>query len=1035
MSEMALELIHRAKAEGWDWLDLGNCGIVGELPLEIAELGVLKELYLGSEWYVWQEDGWIHEFSENKGEPNKIGQLPERLPPNIEVLATRGNPIADHSCLSTLVRLRSLDISETLVDNIQFIETLFQLEGISVSATPLKEISPVARLTQLKALSIDVTQVEDISPLRELAELRDLWLAHTRISDLSPLEGLPKLRKLYVQNTKVSMISPIQKLKEIRRLDISNTTVSDLSEIKDLIQLGVPIRESLWRVDDGINIKNCPLTNPPIEIALEGNEAILRYWTDLEKGRKLERYVNRDVQLILIGNSNAGKSTLAKYLTTGELSDEHPSTHGMETVIWEPDFEIERLKDEEVNPKGWCRVRILDFGGQEYYHDAHHLFFNDNTAFVLLWDRWGNKIADVQTEILFPGNDTTEKVWQQNYPLQYWLDAIEYHCETKLSRFIWEYSSSRAVGAIGWVGRHGRRRGGRYVSVRGHWRNRPTWGISNNSTEDVLAKYFGSGDEAPLFAPTIVVQNKIDRDEIAFISQDKLKEKFEFIYDFAAISLETDHPRRLKQFEMLIEELLGEMRIVGSELPVQYGWVKDAVEVFEGNEYEMAITDFELWANCEISKRNSAPSIQLDRESMELLINYLKRIGLVLYYPGKADLKDRVFLRPDKVLRGIYEILRGVRERSGRFDDQHARDAQVDGNPETLLLLMRQFKIIFLEGGQAGKYVAPLYLNPKPIQGVQLFLDLFQKPVYRIQYEAFIHKSVVLHFFEVFGPRAYREETLGGQELYYYWRNGIVIKDERSDSRVLVQFFIGEEDDRRQEGFVPAHIDIFLLGAAESSGFLKEVLETMETINKGWNTTVMVTHNGDDFVPLEVVEKAVEEKQFTFFHEERIFQLMDFRKFIALKMPMKKVFISYAKTDVEFLQQLESHLAVFKRNGHIATWTDRKLSPGEAWDGKIKKELEEADIILFLVSADFLSTDYVWDIEMKTAIERDARREAKVVPIVVRPCVWKDTPLWKFYSPEKATPISMAENRDAAWERVVMGLERIMVTGAEGGGL
>lgn len=90
--------------------------------------------------------------------------------------------------------------------------------------------------------------------------------------------------------------------------------------------------------------------------------------------------------------------------------------------------------------------------------------------------------------------------------------------------------------------------------------------------------------------------------------------------------------------------------------------------------------------------------------------------------------------------------------------------------------------------------------------------------------------------------------------------------------------------------------------------------------------------------------------------------------------------------------------------------------PGDKWDGKIKKELEEADVILFLVSDDFLATDYIWDIEIKRAIEREqANPSIRVIPIIVRSCDWQESPLGIYNTaPKKAQIINTSTDIDVA---------------------
>ncbi|MBL0014961.1 MAG: hypothetical protein IPP17_00650 [Bacteroidetes bacterium] len=83
----------------------------------------------------------------------------------------------------------------------------------------------------------------------------------------------------------------------------------------------------------GIFVEGCTLTNPPMGIMTQGNLAILKYWAQMEAEKSLGTYINRDVKLVLVGNSDAGKSTLRIFLKDGILSNQHTSTHGMEIVL------------------------------------------------------------------------------------------------------------------------------------------------------------------------------------------------------------------------------------------------------------------------------------------------------------------------------------------------------------------------------------------------------------------------------------------------------------------------------------------------------------------------------------------------------------------------------------------------------------------------------------------------------------------------------------------------------------------------------
>jgi TIR domain len=105
------------------------------------------------------------------------------------------------------------------------------------------------------------------------------------------------------------------------------------------------------------------------------------------------------------------------------------------------------------------------------------------------------------------------------------------------------------------------------------------------------------------------------------------------------------------------------------------------------------------------------------------------------------------------------------------------------------------------------------------------------------------------------------------------------------------------------------------------------------------------------------------------------------------------LFYSYSHRDERFRRTLESHLSVLRRSGLITEWHDRMIGAGGDWRGEIDRNLATADIVLLLVSPDFLASDYCWGEEMTKALQRHERGEARVIPIILRPCRWRNTPL------------------------------------------
>lgn len=109
-----------------------------------------------------------------------------------------------------------------------------------------------------------------------------------------------------------------------------------------------------------------------------------------------------------------------------------------------------------------------------------------------------------------------------------------------------------------------------------------------------------------------------------------------------------------------------------------------------------------------------------------------------------------------------------------------------------------------------------------------------------------------------------------------------------------------------------------------------------------------------------------------------------------------------------------------------ADWYRVKILPGGDWDREIARELDDAAIILLLVSADFLASDYCWAQEVARALERAEQRQAAVVPILLRPCDWEGAPFCKLKGlPKDMRPITEWPNRDSAWTDVAKGIRAL----------
>lgn len=141
-----------------------------------------------------------------------------------------------------------------------------------------------------------------------------------------------------------------------------------------------------------------------------------------------------------------------------------------------------------------------------------------------------------------------------------------------------------------------------------------------------------------------------------------------------------------------------------------------------------------------------------------------------------------------------------------------------------------------------------------------------------------------------------------------------------------------------------------------------------------------------------------------------------------------KVFLSYAHQDEKFQKELDEHLGALKHENLIEAWWDHQILPGSNWSEEIAQHLEEADLILLLVSSAFLNSTYCYEKEMRRAIERHEAGTARVLPILLRSCHWKPAPFAKLQGlPRGMKAIASwptRSKRDAVWAEIVAAIHR-----------
>jgi hypothetical protein len=144
-------------------------------------------------------------------------------------------------------------------------------------------------------------------------------------------------------------------------------------------------------------------------------------------------------------------------------------------------------------------------------------------------------------------------------------------------------------------------------------------------------------------------------------------------------------------------------------------------------------------------------------------------------------------------------------------------------------------------------------------------------------------------------------------------------------------------------------------------------------------------------------------------------------------MPLE-VFYSYAHEDEKLRNELDKHLRLLQRQNLIFGWHDRRIGAGTMWGDQIDEHIHSAHIILLLISPDFIASQYCYEKEMEAALARHSRREALVIPIILRPVNWKGAPFGHLQAlPRDTKPVTTWANQDEAFAAIADEIREVVL--------
>jgi internalin A len=364
-------------------LNLGNNQIVDLSPLE--NLNELKKLILDRnkindiEYIVNLKQLTLLSLSDNKvNDLSSIASLTELTQlylidnqisditalkdlKQLTNLHLDSNQISDITALKDLKQLTDLDLINNQISDITALKDLKELTNLNLWSNQISDITALKDLTKLTFLNLRSNQISDITALKDLKELTNLKLWNNQISDITALKDLKQLTYLHLDSNQISDITALKDLKQLKHLYLTYNQISNITTLKDLTKLTV------------LDLMNNPIyAEIPAETYNAGAQAILLWLRETNEIENKKLIALNHAKVLLLGNTNVGKSDLAYYLQYEEIRTPGDSTHGLEYYSFK---------------KFNSNLHIYDFGGQEFFHGTHQLFFSEGALNLVLWSK------------------------------------------------------------------------------------------------------------------------------------------------------------------------------------------------------------------------------------------------------------------------------------------------------------------------------------------------------------------------------------------------------------------------------------------------------------------------------------------------------------------------------------------------------------------------------------------------------------------------------------------------------------------------
>ncbi|MCU0748483.1 MAG: TIR domain-containing protein [Akkermansiaceae bacterium] len=545
-------------------------------------------------------------------------------------------------------------------------------------------------------------------------------------------------------------------------------------------------------------------------------------------------------------------------------------------------------------------------------------------------------------------------------------------------------------------------------------------GRENSEREDAeywlrLIKAFGT-DENGHGPPVLVALNKWDEPGCRpRVDRGALQETYPFIKAFVETDCKTK--KGIEKLKAALCREVSRCKWVREPMPESWDTVRHALTSTKGKRKRPHLPYREYRALCEQHGVR-------DEGQQDSLSEILHNLGTALNYRTDPRLREATVLMADWLTENVYGLVRRAEKQSGTLKQADV-DAVLCREKDSemrryLVHLMERFEIAYAPKLGDGLWVVPQALPDTQPAAASAFRNVKDATRLRFTYtalpEGLVARAIVrLHEFV---------EVISGKRLQ--WASGAILT--REGARVLIR---AEPQDRRVAitvtGPPMSRQQLAGLCQAEMRAIHHEIrgLDPLEETLVEGKWASVATLESDE---LRGRKSGIPTKNGTVMVDP-VAANNAFSTWPARREDLWKptAFISYSKSNVTQRKRLESELKILSREGLLSNhWHDRMIDPGDKWDARIQRELSEADVVIVLVSAAALATDYITEHEIPKSLELHNAGKTVVVPVILENCRWEKTALGVLNAlPEKSKALNTWTRPSDAWESIGNGLAKV----------